>query len=44
MLSIDDYRALLARPDFKGAYLLGGPKVDDFMIERDRDAGRPVDL
>ncbi len=44
VLSIDDYRALLAqRPDFK-AYLLGGPKVDDFMIERDRDAGRPVDL
>jgi hypothetical protein len=24
-------------PDFK-AYLLGGPKVDDFSIDRDRDA------
>jgi antitoxin Phd len=44
VLSIEDYRALLAgKPDFK-AYLLGGPKVDDFSIERDRDTGRPVDL
>jgi prevent-host-death family protein len=37
MLSIEDYRALAAqRPDFK-AYLLSGPKVEDFSIERDRD-------
>ena len=33
MLSIEDYRALTARkPDFK-AWLLGGPKVDDFAVE-----------
>jgi antitoxin Phd len=44
VLSIEDYRALVAlKPDFK-AYLLGGPKVDDFPIERDRDAGRSVEL
>jgi len=43
VLSIEDYRALSAnRPDFK-AYLLGGPKVDDFPTERDQDAGRRVD-
>jgi hypothetical protein len=24
--------------------LLGGPKVDDFSIERDRDTGRSIDL
>jgi antitoxin Phd len=44
VLSIEDYRALEAhRPDFK-AYLLGGPKVKDFSIERDRDTGRAVDF
>jgi len=44
VLSIEDYRALLSqRLDFK-AYLLGGPKVDDLTIERDRDTGRPIDL
>jgi antitoxin Phd len=44
VLSIEDYRALIARkPDFK-AHLLGGPKVDDFFIERDRDTGRTVEL
>jgi prevent-host-death family protein len=44
VLSIDAYRALVAhRPDFK-AHLLGGPKVDDFTIERDRDTGRDVEL
>jgi prevent-host-death family protein len=41
VLSVEDYRALAAyEPDFK-AYLLGGPKFDDFEVERDRDAGRP---
>jgi selenocysteine-specific translation elongation factor len=25
-------------------YLLGGPKVDDFEIESDRDTGRDIDL
>lgn len=44
VISIEDYRALVAhKPDFK-AHLLGGPKVDDFTIERDRDTGRPVEL
>jgi antitoxin Phd len=44
VLSIEDYRRLAAQqPDFK-AYLLGGPKVEDFSIERDRDLGRDVEL
>lgn len=44
VLSIEDYRALTThRLDFK-AYLLGGPKIDDFSIERDRDVGRAVEL
>jgi antitoxin Phd len=44
VLSIEDYRALVAhKPDFK-AHLLGGPKVDDFTIERDRDTARNVEL
>jgi antitoxin Phd len=44
VLSIEDYRALIAhRPDFK-AHLLGGPKVEDFTVERDPDTGRPVEL
>jgi antitoxin Phd len=44
VLSIEDYRKLAAhKPDFK-AHLLGGPKFDDFCIERDRDTGRPVEL
>jgi antitoxin Phd len=44
VLSIEDYRVLAShRPDLK-SYLLGGPKVDDFTIERDRDTGRTVEL
>ena len=44
VISIEDYRALVAhQPDFK-AHLLGGPKVDDFSIDRDRDTGRSIDL
>jgi prevent-host-death family protein len=44
VISIEDYHALLAyKPDFK-EHLLGGPKVDDFTIERDRDTGRQVEL
>ena len=43
VLSIEEYRALVARqPDFK-AHLLGGPKFDDFSVERDRDIGRNVE-
>jgi prevent-host-death family protein len=42
VLSIEEYHALIShKPDFK-AYLLGGPKVDDFSIERDRDTGRVI--
>ncbi len=44
LLSIEDYRALRAhKPDFK-AHLLGGPKVDEFSLERDRDTGRTLEL
>jgi antitoxin Phd len=44
VLSIEEYRLLAAhRPDFK-AHLLGGFKVDDFTVERDRDAGRDIRL
>lgn len=44
VLSIEDYQSLVAhKPDFK-SYLLGGPKVDDFPIERERDAGRAFEL
>jgi len=44
VISIEDYRALVAhKPDFK-EHLLGGPKVDDFSIDRDRDTGRSIDL
>ena len=39
ILSISDYRALIAhKPDLK-EYLLGGPKVDSFEVKRDRDSG-----
>ena len=44
ILSIRDYRALMAhRPNLK-EYLLGGPKTDDFEVPRDNDTGRPVTL
>jgi prevent-host-death family protein len=44
LLSAKEYHALTARrPDFK-AHLLGGPKVEDFSLKRDRDQGREVDL
>jgi antitoxin Phd len=44
VLSVAEYRALTAhRPDLR-AYLLGGPKVDDFAVTRDRDMGRDAGL
>ncbi len=44
LLSVEDYSALAAhKPDFK-AWLLGGPKEDDFAVERDRDPGRTIDI
>jgi prevent-host-death family protein len=42
VLSIEEYRALTKQePDFL-EFLLGGPKVDDFEVERDYDTGRKV--
>lgn len=44
LLSMADYRALVAhKPKFK-EYLLGGPKFDDFEIEREQDTGREITL
>ncbi|PAL26022.1 hypothetical protein B9K05_07915 [Acetobacter syzygii] len=44
ILSVEDYRALMAhRQDFK-AWLLGGPKVDEFDPPRERDTGREIVL
>lgn len=44
VLSIGEYRALAAhKPDLK-AVLLGGPKVDCFEIEPDRDMGLEIEL
>jgi len=44
VLSAADYQTLLKnRPDFK-SWLLGGPKIDDFDIERNGDTGRDVIL
>jgi hypothetical protein len=34
---------VVQRFDFK-EYLLGGPKVDDFEVERDRDTGRVIEF
>lgn len=44
VLSIDDFRALTAHKPGLKEYLLGGPKVDDFEIEPDRDTGREIGL
>jgi antitoxin Phd len=42
LLSAEDYRALVApRSDFR-SYVLHGPKVDGFEVERDADLGRDV--
>ena len=44
VLSIEEYRALKAgKKDFI-THLLGGPKFDDFEIERDKDTGRDLDF
>jgi antitoxin Phd len=44
VLSIGDYRALVAhKPNFI-EYLLSGPKVEGFEIEPSHDIGREVDL
>jgi prevent-host-death family protein len=44
VLSMQEYRALIAhKPDLK-EYLLGGPKVENFEIEYDGDTGREIEL
>lgn len=44
VLSIDEFRSLTAhKPDLR-AWLLGGPKVDDFEVEPDHDTGREIAL
>jgi antitoxin Phd len=44
VLSIADYRALTAhKPDLR-EYLLGGPKIDSFEVERGHDTGREINL
>ena len=44
VLSMEDYRALTAHKPDLISYLLGGPKVDEFEVTRDRDTGRTIDL
>ena len=44
VLSIDDFRTLTAHKPGLKEYLLGGPKVDSFDIEPDRDTGREISL
>jgi len=42
LLSIAEYQTLAAhKPDFR-AYLLGGPKLDNFEITRDLAPGREI--
>jgi antitoxin Phd len=44
VLSIAEYRTLVAhQPNLKD-YLLGGPKFETFEIERDPDTGREIQL
>jgi antitoxin Phd len=44
VLSMADYKALTAHKPNLREYLLGGPKVDSFEIERDHDPGREISL
>lgn len=44
VLSIEDYRSLTAHKPSLRDYLLGGPKVESFEIQRDYDIGREVEL
>jgi antitoxin Phd len=44
VLSINDFRALTAHKPGLKEYLLGGPKVDSFEIEPNRDTGREIAL
>ena len=44
LLSIEGYRDLVARKPSFTEFLLGGPKVDDFDIPRDKDTGRDIEF
>jgi prevent-host-death family protein len=44
VLSIYDYRALVAHKPNLIDYLLGGPKEEGFDIEPNLDTGREIDL
>jgi hypothetical protein len=44
LLSIEEHHALTARQPTLKDYLLGGPKFDDFAIERDRNTGHEIPL
>ena len=44
VLSIDDFRTLTAHKPGLKEYLLGGPKVDSFDVEPERDTGREIFL
>lgn len=44
VLSIADFRSLTAHKPGLKEYLLGGPKVKSFEIERERDTGREIKL
>lgn len=42
MISIDAYREKFEPEDSIIEYLLGGPKFDDFLVERNPELGRDV--
>jgi prevent-host-death family protein len=44
VLSIGDYRALVAHKPSLIEYLLGGSKVEGFDMEPSRDIGREIEL
>ena len=44
VLSVEEYRRLLGRQPSLKDWLLSGPRVEDFEVERDRDLGRDVEL
>lgn len=44
VLSIADFKSLTAHKPGLKEYLLGGPKVDSFEIDRERDTGRAIKL
>ena len=44
MLSISEFNLMSERQPTLREHLLGGPKFDDFEVERDEDSGRDIDL